>query len=179
MEVLMHRRYLGQCHCGRVAYAVEADLEGGPNAICNCTNCNMKGFLHHHVEKTRFKLLTAFDDIKLYRFGTLSAEHYFCKSCGVESFYRSRSDPDKWDINLRCLRHADTGERVDIYALSYELHDGEHWEESQNIRHKREQRAKETGIPHQPKSWRLLAPAESVAPDLDVAAAFKRTWESD
>ena len=80
-----------------------------------------------------------------------------------------------WDINLRCLRHADTGERVDIYALSYEIHDGEHWEESQNVRHAREKRAKETGIPYQPKHWRLIAPAECVAPDLDVAAAFRQT----
>jgi hypothetical protein len=80
---------------------------------------------------------------------------------------------------LRCLRHADTGERVDIYALSYELHDGEHWEESQSVRHMRERRAKETGIPYQPKSWRLIAPAECLAPDLDVASAFRQTWESD
>ena len=39
----------------------------------------MKGFIHHHVEKTDFHLLTGFDELKLYKFSTLSAEHYFCK----------------------------------------------------------------------------------------------------
>ena len=129
----MQKQYLGQCHCGKVTYTVEADLETGRNGICNCTSCTMKGFLRHHVEKARFKLLTGFDDLKLYKFGTLSAEHYFCKSCGVESFYRSRSDPNMWDINLRCLRHAKTGRPVDIYALIYQLGDGEHWEDSRKL----------------------------------------------
>ncbi|HEX3484604.1 MAG TPA: GFA family protein [Micropepsaceae bacterium] len=168
----MRKQYFGQCHCGKVTYTVKADLETERNGICNCSNCTMKGFLHHHVEKARFTLLTGFDDLKLYKFGTLSAEHYFCKSCGVESFYRSRSDPDMWDINVRCLKHADTRERVDIYALTYQLGDGEHWEDFQKARH-------QGGIFDRAKPWHLIAPAECVPSNLDVAAEFKKTWAPD
>lgn len=163
----MQARYRGGCHCGRVQFEVEADVEAGPNGICNCTSCTMKGFLHHHVPRAKFSLLSGFDDLKLYKFGTLSAEHYFCKYCGVESFYRSRSDPDFWDVNLRCLRHTGSGEPVDIFGLTYELIDGAHWEEWQAAR--AEARAA--------KPWRLLAPAHSVDPALDAAASFRASWE--
>jgi hypothetical protein len=175
-EKAMRRKYFGQCHCGKVTYEVEADLERGQNAICNCTSCTMKGFIHHHVEKARFRLLTGFDDLKLYKFGTLSAEHYFCKTCGVESFYRSRSDPNMWDVNVRCLRNARTGDRVDIYALKYQLGDGANWEKWQAARHAQAEGKARTGTRHPPKLWRLVAPAESVDPHLDVGEEFLKSW---
>ena len=175
----MRRTYHGQCHCGTVRFEVEADLEGEPSLLCNCTNCTMKGFIHHHVEKARFTLLSRFDDLKLYKFGTLSAEHYFCTSCGVESFYRSRSDPDKWDINVRCLRHADTGKGVDIYALDYFLVDGANWEEAHAARDARDARERRSGVKHQAKRWRLIAPADALDPSLNVAGEFRKSWSDD
>ncbi len=172
----MRRNYLGQCHCGKVSFEVEADLDGGPNLICNCTSCTMKGFIHHHVEKSAFKLLRGFDELKLYKFGTLSAEHYFCTCCGVESFYRSRSDPAMWDINIRCLKGADHGDPVNLYALNYQLNDGMHWDEAHAAKHARGDQPKIAQI-YQAISWRLIAPALSVDPDLDVAAEFRKTWD--
>jgi len=173
----MRRKYLGQCHCGKVTFAVEADLEAGPNLICNCTSCSMKGFIHHHVERSEFRLLTGYSELKLYKFGTLSAEHYFCTHCGVESFYRSRSDPNMWDINLRCLRDAGTRELVDIYALRYQMNDGMFWEDSEAVMAAREKRERETGIPSPVRLWRLVAPDDRIDPKLDVASQFRKTWD--
>jgi hypothetical protein len=174
----MKRKYLGGCHCGRIRFEALADLEGERKGICNCSSCTMKGFIHHHIDKRDFNLTSGFDDLKLYKFGTLSAEHYFCKYCGVESFYRSRSDPNQWDINVRCLTDAATGERVDIYALRYELGDGAHWDESQAKRHERAARAKDhPEEKHEPALWRLLAPEGAVDPAIDVAAEFRKTWD--
>jgi hypothetical protein len=168
----MRRKYLGGCHCGRIRFEAHADLEGERNGICNCSSCTMKGFIHHHVAQTDFNLLTGFDDLKLYKYGSLSAEHYFCKRCGVESFYRSRSDPDKWDINVRCLEDAETHEKVDIYRLAYQLGDGGNWTESQAERHRRAPQA-DAAVP---RLWRLVAPADVVPGDVDVKAAFRETW---
>jgi hypothetical protein len=170
------RTYIGGCHCGRIRYSVKADLEGQRNGICNCTSCTMKGFIHHHVEKGAFDLQTGFADLQLYKFGSLSAEHYFCKVCGVESFYRSRSDPEMWDINVRCLKDPETGEKVDIYALHYELGDGEHWVESQAIRRKRAHEEKVKGSKHASRKWRLIAPSDAIDSKLDVTAEFRKTW---
>lgn len=168
----MRRKYLGGCHCGRIRFEAYADLQGERNGICNCLSCTMKGFIHHHVARADFNLLTGFDDLKLYKFGSLSAEHYFCKYCGVESFYQSRSDLDKWDINVRCLEDAETHEKVDIYRFDYQLSDGENWAELQAERHRRAQQADAVA----PRLWRLVAPADLMPGEVDVKAAFRRTW---
>lgn len=123
----------GSCHCGAIQFTVSVDVEGERNAICNCSRCQMIGFLHHHVESSSFNLVSGWDHIQTYRFATLGAEHMFCKSCGIEPFYRSRSDPNKIDVNLRCLQG------IDIYALQYSLVDGRHWEEAQAARRKFEE----------------------------------------
>jgi len=39
--------------------------------------------------------------------GTGVAKHTFCKTCGIHSFYTPRSDPDKVDVNVRCLDGVD------------------------------------------------------------------------
>jgi hypothetical protein len=44
--------------------------------------------------------------------------------CGIHAFYVPRSDPDKIDVNVRCL------DDVDVAALKPHLFDGRHWEQS-------------------------------------------------
>jgi len=173
------RVYIGGWHCGRVEFKVTADLVNDRNGICNCTSCTMKGFIHHHVKKADFFLTKGYDDLKLYKFGTLSAEHYFCSYCGVESFYRSRSDPDEWDVNVRCLRDAERPDQlVDIYGLVYWLSDGDNWDASQAIRDNRNKEAKQTGVPYRPaKLWRLITPTDVVPRDLDVTVEFRKSWD--
>ncbi|MGK9895185.1 hypothetical protein O6162_25320, partial [Salmonella enterica subsp. enterica] len=39
--------------------------------------------------------------------------HYFCRHCGIKSFYVPRSHPDGIDVNVRCLDAA-TVQRVDV-----------------------------------------------------------------
>jgi hypothetical protein len=169
-------KYEGRCHCGRVTFTVNADLINDRNGICNCSNCTMRGFIHHHADKSDFCLITGFDDLKLYKFGTLSAEHYFCKYCGVESFYRSRSDPNMWDVNVRCLfkRDEKTGApmKVDIYGLNYKLGDGEHWVESQTARRK----AEKVGEKFAATPYALLAPVDDLKRRVNVADEFGKTW---
>jgi len=63
----------------------------------------MTGFLHLMVPHDRFELLTGRDSLASYRFGTGIAEHLFCKSCGVKSFYQPRSHPGSWSVNANCL----------------------------------------------------------------------------
>ena len=50
-----------------------------------------------------FQSADAGEDVSTYTFNTSTAKHYFCPDCGVASFYIPRSDPDKIDVNARCV----------------------------------------------------------------------------
>jgi hypothetical protein len=80
--------------------------------------------LHAIVPRPAFELIAGGDDLTTYRFNTGVAQHHFCKHCGVHSFYVPRSDPDKIDVNVRCL------DGVDLRSLRVIPFDGQRWEEA-------------------------------------------------
>lgn len=112
----------GGCHCGRVAF----EVEGEPERLveCNCSVCVAKGFLHWIVDRARFQLLTPWEELAEYRFGTGVARHLFCRTCGIHSFYVPRSHPDGFSVNARCVAGLDRS-RVPVVPF-----DGRHWEEA-------------------------------------------------
>ncbi len=114
--------YEGGCHCGKVRFRVTADLDRVSE--CNCSMCAKKGYLHVIVTPEQFELLSGEDDLLTYEFNTRVAKHHFCRRCGIHSFYVPRSDPDKIDVNVRCL------DGVDVDTLHVTRFDGRHWEES-------------------------------------------------
>ena len=82
----------------------------------------MTGFLHIMVSHQDFELLTGRDALTSYRFGTGAAEHLFCATCGVKSFYQPRSHPDSWSLNANCFDAP--------VELSVEKFDGRRWDEA-------------------------------------------------
>ncbi len=63
----------------------------------------MSGFRHLIVPASRFRLLRGVDGLTEYTFNTGTAKHYFCRHCGIKSFYVPRSHPDGSDVNVHCL----------------------------------------------------------------------------
>jgi hypothetical protein len=116
----MPETFEGGCHCGRVRFRVTATLDGVTE--CNCSVCTKKGFLHLIVPPAQFELLSGKDELATYEFNTRTAKHTFCKVCGIHPFYIPRSDPDKIDVNVRCL------EGIDLAAVSIKRFDGRNWE---------------------------------------------------
>jgi hypothetical protein len=112
----------GGCHCRRVRFRVQDDLLRVTE--CNCSMCTKKGYLHVIVPRERFELLSGESDLTTYRFNTGVAQHHFCKHCGIHGFYVPRSDPDKIDVNARCL------DGVDPTSLAIKRFDGKNWEEA-------------------------------------------------
>lgn len=113
----------GRCHCGRVQFEVRAPADVTLSR-CNCSICQMSGFLHLIVGAEDFRLLTGTDNLTTYTFNTHTARHMFCRTCGIKPFYRPRSHPDGWSVNFNCVTK--TGfERIVI-----EDFDGQNWEES-------------------------------------------------
>ncbi len=116
----MLQTYEGGCHCGNVRFRVTADLADVLD--CNCSICTKKGFLHLIVPPERFTLLRGADALTTYQFNTGIARHTFCRTCGMHPFYVPRSDPDKIDVNVRCL------DGIDIAAIRPKPFDGRDWE---------------------------------------------------
>ena len=113
----------GHCHCGAVAFAVDA-----PAALvvqeCNCSICSMSGYWHLIVPAGRFRLLRGQQDLVEYTFNTGVARHLFCRTCGIKSFYVPRSNPDGFSVNARCI------DRTTVATLTIEPFDGRDWEQS-------------------------------------------------
>jgi hypothetical protein len=112
----------GGCHCGAVRFEAKLAEPPVPALDCNCSICAMTRFLHVMVGHRDFELITGRHAITTYRFGTGAAEHLFCGTCGVKSFYQPRSHPDCWSLNANCF--------VDPVELAIERFDGKNWEEA-------------------------------------------------
>ena len=105
----------GGCHCGRIRFEVDAPAH--IEALeCNCSICRMTGFVHLIVPAARFRLLQGAEYLTEYAFNTGVAKHRFCRVCGVKAFYVPRSNPDGFDVNVRCL-DPETIESVKVEAF--------------------------------------------------------------
>jgi hypothetical protein len=115
---VVHR---GGCHCGAVAFEVEAPAEIEV-FDCNCSICAMTGYLHLIVPKSAFRLLRGTEALVEYRFNTGIARHLFCRHCGIKSFYVPRSHPDGISVHARCL------DAATVAGIKVTPFDGRHWE---------------------------------------------------
>lgn len=111
-------KHQGGCHCGRVRYEVEMNLE---NAIsCNCSVCMKRGSLLDFVPESNFKLLSGESDLKDYQFNKKVIHHLFCGNCGILSFGKG-SAPDGTKmiaVNIRCL------DGIDLSRIQIHEYDG-------------------------------------------------------
>ena len=112
----------GGCHCQAVRFRVRVDRWVAVD--CNCSICTKKGFLHLIVGPDAFELLSGEPALSEYRFHTGVARHLFCRHCGIHAFYRPRSHPDGYDVNVRCL----DGDLSGRFAI--EPFDGQRWEDN-------------------------------------------------
>lgn len=101
----MIKTYNGSCHCGRVRFEVDADLDHV--RVCDCSICRKRGALIHRVEASGFRLLTPLEELSVYRWHTRTATDYFCPVCGILPFRHPRTAPHLWAVNVRCLDGVD------------------------------------------------------------------------
>ncbi len=110
--------YKGSCHCGKVAFEAEGEIDGVID--CNCSICSRKGSLLWFVPREKLKLLTPEDAASTYTFGKGVIQHRFCPVCGIHP-YGEGVDPKgnrMAAINVRCL------EGVEIDSIPVRHFDG-------------------------------------------------------
>ncbi|WNC67032.1 GFA family protein [Thalassotalea nanhaiensis] len=117
------KKLQGGCHCKKVRFEVEVE-EVPYITNCNCSMCAMTGFIHLIVPSNNFNLLTNEDELSCYQFNSKVAQHFFCKTCGIKSFYIPRSNPDGYSVNAKCL------DTKDWQQWPVEDFDGQNWEDN-------------------------------------------------
>ena len=115
--------HTGSCHCGRVRFKVRAPAHDLPVYDCNCSVCTKKQNRHFIVPATMFELVgDSASHLTTYRFNTQQAEHTFCQNCGVQSFYRPRSNPDGYGVMPHCI------DSPTIVSVKHMTFNGREWE---------------------------------------------------
>ena len=94
----------GSCHCGAVAFSVDADPPAEAMS-CNCSHCQRKGFLLAFLPADTFTLTKGEDALTDYLFNKHNIRHRFCATCGTEAFAEGKGPggSEVRAINLRCV----------------------------------------------------------------------------
>ena len=90
--------FQGGCHCELVKFEFRSLKKGG--VTCNCSIVPQRlsaPFIRH----SDFNLISGKEYLTSYQFATHTAEHLFCRRCGVKSFYQPRSHPDSFSTDIR------------------------------------------------------------------------------
>lgn len=95
------------CHCGAVEVSVRFN-DGLKNLRhCNCSLCKRKGAVMAAVPLAALQVTKGANHLNCYQWNTNVAEHYFCKTCGIYTHHRRRSNPNEYGINIACLEGVD------------------------------------------------------------------------
>ena len=104
-----------KCHCGLVQ--AEIRIKNLDKILrCNCSICKRKGSIMSMVKNNDFKIIKGEKKLKLYKFHTKVANHYFCSNCGIYTHHNPRSNPSMTGFNLGCIDDIDTFNLKDIFV---------------------------------------------------------------
>ena len=100
-----------KCHCGEVEAKINIHDNFKKFLKCNCSICKRKGAIMSMVKNEDFKIIKGKDKLKIYKFHSKVATHYFCSNCGIYTHHNPRSNPAMTGFNVGCI------DDVDIFKL--------------------------------------------------------------
>ena len=108
--------YEGSCHCGRIAFTVEGEVDEVID--CNCSMCRRKGALLAAFPRAALTLKTPESALATYRFNRHLIDHHFCPVCGVSPFSEGKGQDGEamTMVNVRCLPGVDL-EKLKVTAF--------------------------------------------------------------
>ncbi len=97
----MKNKVSGSCHCGNIQWTIHTDVELDdlPRRKCGCSYCKKHGAVYTSDPKGKLKIrIKDKGKVRLYRFGTKTADVYVCSVCGVEPFFISRINGNDYAV---------------------------------------------------------------------------------
>ncbi len=127
----MKKVYSGSCHCGSVRFRAAVDLappaERSPpprpgiwwtaSFRCNCSYCSKTRYWKGFVPAPEFEWMSQREHAALYQFEPREIEHYFCKTCGVQTFARATLEQlggEFYCVNIACLDDVSDAELANV-----------------------------------------------------------------
>jgi hypothetical protein len=133
----MMKTYKGSCHCGKVHFEADIDLAAGTGK-CNCSICAKRRSWGAIVKPDAFRLTAGEAELADYQFGSLSAHHRFCKTCGVAPFgngYVEAIGGAYYSVNLACLDGLDAKELAEAPVRYMDGRNNNWWQPPAETRH--------------------------------------------
>jgi hypothetical protein len=133
----MMKTYNGSCHCGKVHFEADIDLATGTGK-CNCSICAKRRSWGAIVKPDAFRLTAGEAELADYQFGSLSAHHRFCKTCGVAPFgsgYVEAIGGAYYSVNLACLDDLDPKDLVEAPIRYMDGRNNNWWQPPAETRH--------------------------------------------
>jgi len=98
------------CHCGAVELRVR--LSDGLRSArrCDCSFCERRGAVAVSARLEDVEILRGAEALTEYRWGTGTARHYFCSTCGIYTHHQRRSNPSEYGLNAACIEGVDIRE---------------------------------------------------------------------
>ncbi|MCX7300940.1 MAG: GFA family protein [Rhodobacterales bacterium] len=102
------------CHCGSVELHIR--LKDGLNTMrrCDCSYCRRRGAIAASVLLNDLQIAKGAENLTLYQFGTMTAKHWFCRTCGIYTHHQRRSNPDEYGVNVGALDGVNPSELGEI-----------------------------------------------------------------
>ncbi|KIC14884.1 MULTISPECIES: GFA family protein [unclassified Leisingera] len=112
--------YSGTCHCGAVRFTFRT-REISSAMLCDCSICSRRGagLTPETIPPADMHITAAPGTLKTYQFGTKTAQHHFCGTCGIHTFVETRLNPGHYRVNLGCIKG------LDALRLPSEIYDGQ------------------------------------------------------
>lgn len=91
------------CHCGAIVLEITDAAPLSTARRCDCSFCRRRGAANISAPLDAVTLVRGADVIAVYQWGTGTAKHYFCPTCGIYTHHQRRSNPNEYGINVGCI----------------------------------------------------------------------------
>ncbi|WP_417525941.1 GFA family protein [Marinovum sp.] len=91
----------GACHCGKVRFSVQLAHGLASASRCDCSFCRRRGAVALTARSVRID--AGQEALTLYQFGSQTARHYFCATCGIYTHHARRFPEGEIAVNAACL----------------------------------------------------------------------------
>jgi hypothetical protein len=115
----------GSCHCGAVKFTARLPLGFASARRCTCSICRMRGAIAVTSTDEDFTILEGVEKLATYRFNTRTAEHHFCRICGIYTHHKRRSNPNQLGVNVACLEGVSPFDFHEVVVYDGQRHPGD------------------------------------------------------